>query len=282
MSDCVFIHNLEVLTVIGVYDWERTAPRPLLLNLEFELDLRPAAASDDVGQTIDYAEVAGQVTQFATDSSDDLLETFAERLLAQLLSTWPAKAIQLTIHKPDAVPGADVGITLRRQQPADVFISTGSNIDADENTRNGIDQLRDRFGELQVSSVYHTRAVGFDGDDFLNTVVRFSSHESPGNIAAALRHIEKQCGRKRGAEKFSARTLDLDLLLYDQQVLDAEGMDVPRREIEKYPFVLAPLAELVPLHRYPRHGLHYGESYAEMWANFDGDKAGLKALPFKW
>lgn len=282
MSDRVFINNLEVQTIIGVYDWERTTPRPLLLNLEFELDLREAAASDDVSNTVDYAVVAEQVKQFASESSDELLETFGERLLAQLLERWPAKAVSLTIHKPEAVPGADVGISLRRTRPADVFISTGSNINAEDNTRLGVKMLRERFGDLQISSVYHTSAVGFEGDNFLNTVVRFNSNESPGNIAAALRHIEKQCGRKRGAAKFSARTLDLDLLLYDREVLDADGMDVPRREIEKYPFVLAPLAELVPQHRYPRPGKNFGQHYADMWAQFDGDKAGLKTLPFNW
>lgn len=164
----------------------------------------------------------------------------------------------------------------------DVLISVGSNIDAAANTRAGVKLLRQKYGELQLSSVVETSAVGFDGDNFLNCVVGFRTSLPAADIAEGLKDIERICGRRRVSQKFSARTLDLDLLLYGVLTLDDQGMDVPRREIEKYPFVLAPLAELMPLAKYPRAGNFFGQTYAEMWANFSRDRAGLTTVDFDW
>lgn len=132
-----------------------------------------------------------------------------------------------------------------------VYVSVGSNIERERRVQAAINRLFERFGELEISSVYETAAVGFDGDDFFNLVVGFDTSDSPEMVNNALKRIEHEEGRERGAKKFSSRTLDLDLLLYGDEVFERPGLQVPRDEIERYSFVLQPLAELIPQVRYP-------------------------------
>ena len=148
-----------------------------------------------------------------------------------------------------------------------VHVSVGSNIDPARNVRRALDMLRERFGPLQVSPVYETRAVGFEGENFLNLVVGFETDDEPQAVADALREMEQAAGRVRGASPFAPRTLDLDLLLYDDLVLDAPGLRLPREEITRYGFVLRPLADIAGERRHPLTG----QTFAELWAAFGDD-----------
>jgi 2-amino-4-hydroxy-6-hydroxymethyldihydropteridine diphosphokinase len=150
---------------------------------------------------------------------------------------------------------------------ARVFLSLGSNIDAEENIRSAINVLRELYSDLVVSTVYESEAVGFQGDNFLNLVVAFNTEEGVEAISEVMDEIEEVHGRRRGMEKFMARTLDIDLLLYDDMI--DEGMNLPRNEIETYAFVLLPLSELAPDMPHPVTG----ETFLEMWERFDkGDQ----------
>lgn len=149
--------------------------------------------------------------------------------------------------------------------PVDVYLSAGSNVAPAENLRLACAELRKRFGELEISGVYRNPAVGFDGDDFLNLVLRFRAVESPVAIIAELERLHVLAGRVRGPDPFSSRTLDLDLLLYGDSVLPDPAIRVPREDIKKYAFVLRPLAELAPALRHPVTG----ETMAGLWATFD-------------
>ena len=127
---------------------------------------------------------------------------------------------------------------------ARVYVSIGSNIDKEDNIVSSVSTLREHFGELDISNVYETKAVGFNGGDFHNLVVGFNTDQSPLEISQTLKNVEANHDRTRGKEKFESRTLDLDQLLYGDLVMQMEGVNVPHPDILRYNFVLKPLAEL--------------------------------------
>jgi len=159
---------------------------------------------------------------------------------------------------------------------ARVWLSIGSNIDRAVHIAGALRDLRAAFGPLIVSRVYASEAVGFKGDAFYNLVVGVESPLAPRDLNRVIRGIEDAHGRLRGGEKFSSRTLDIDLLTYDQQVIRAEGLVLPRDEILKYAFVLRPLAELAPGERHPL----VRRSYAELWAAFAQASQPLEPVDF--
>lgn len=152
-----------------------------------------------------------------------------------------------------------------------VFVGIGSNIEREKNILAGVDDLRRRFGELTLSTVYESEAVGFDGNNFYNMVAAFNSNESVETISEALHEIEDAHGRTREGPRFSSRTLDIDLLLYGDTIMQQGKLVLPREEITKNAFVLCPMAELAPALPHPL----LNQSYAELWAAFDKQKQPL-------
>lgn len=127
---------------------------------------------------------------------------------------------------------------------ARVYLSIGSNIDKEKNILSAVKALQEHFGPLDISNVYETEAVGFEGDDFHNLVVGFDTDQTPREIAHILKQIEADHDRTRGKELFESRTLDVDLLLYGDLVMQMDGVNIPHPDILRYNFVLRPLAEL--------------------------------------
>jgi 2-amino-4-hydroxy-6-hydroxymethyldihydropteridine diphosphokinase len=150
-----------------------------------------------------------------------------------------------------------------------VYISIGSNIDRERNIRSAVRALALAFGDLTLSGIYETASVGFAGDPFFNLVATFDTDESPESVQSTLKEIETRHGRSReNTPRFSARTLDLDILLYGDLIRHDDRLDIPRAEIATQAFVLGPLAEIAPDLRIPgtdttaselwrrRHDLH--------------------------
>jgi 2-amino-4-hydroxy-6-hydroxymethyldihydropteridine diphosphokinase len=160
---------------------------------------------------------------------------------------------------------------------AKIYISIGSNIDAEKNIRLAIHSLENHYGKLILSSVYESEAVGFEGDNFLNLVVGVKTDEDVHTVVENLRRIEDENGRDRSGPKFSSRIVDLDLLLYDDLILQEEGLDIPRDEITKNAFVLLPLDEIASQLIHPISG----KTMCEHWLNFDKETQKLWAIDFK-
>lgn len=159
-----------------------------------------------------------------------------------------------------------------------VYISIGSNIDKDTSIRKGIADMQQAFGELELSSVYQSEAVGFDGDDFYNLVAAFDTNKDVLTISRQLHEIEDKNGRDRSGPRFSSRTLDLDLLVFDDLITDKDGLEIPRGEILENAFVLWPLAEIAPELEHPvTH-----QSYAAHWQAFDKTKEKLYPVEFEF
>ena len=148
---------------------------------------------------------------------------------------------------------------------AKVYLGLGSNIDPEENLRRGVRELRQRFGELELSDVYRSAAAGFEGDDFLNLVVGMKTDHSPLAINEQIEEIHRIAGRRRGEERYSPRSLDIDLLLYDDLIVDEPPLRLPRCDILEYSFVLRPFAELAPELVHPQTG----RTLADHWRAFD-------------
>ena len=154
-----------------------------------------------------------------------------------------------------------------------VYVSIGSNIDRVRNIRFSLDALKAEFGELEISSVYESAAVGFDSEPFYNLVVGFASSEPARVVQEKLHAMETVAGRDRD-EKMAARSLDLDLLLYGDSVVNEDGLVLPREDIQRYAFVLRPLAEIAADRTHPLTD----ERYADMWQAFDARGQDLKQV----
>lgn len=157
------------------------------------------------------------------------------------------------------------------------FVSVGSNVEKEKNIVAGLNSLRETFSNLLISPIYETEAVGFAGDNFYNLVVSFESDFSAREIFETLRELEFKHGRVKNSQKFSPRTLDLDLLLYGDEIIENATLKLPRLDIEKYLFVLRPLADIAPNLKHPI----LKKTYAEMQLSLSESigNSSLKVVP---
>ena len=160
---------------------------------------------------------------------------------------------------------------------ARVYISIGSNIDRYRHVTAALDALQQWFGELVISPVYESEAVGFDGSDFLNLVVGVETDLPVGELSARFKQLERENGRKPDAPKFSPRTLDLDILTWGSVTGVTDGVELPRAEILKNAFVLRPLADIAPEDVHPV----CSESYGRLWQAYSTDQK-LWPVDFTW
>jgi 2-amino-4-hydroxy-6-hydroxymethyldihydropteridine diphosphokinase len=155
------------------------------------------------------------------------------------------------------------------------YLGLGSNVDANSNIRSGIDELRGAFETVEFSPVYRSAAVGFNGDDFINLVARIETTMSPLALKLWLNELEERHGRRRDVPKVSDRTLDIDILLFDELCLQEPGLEIPRAEILTSAHVLKPLADLAPKLLHPARR----RSMEQLWQEFSGkEEAGLRLL----
>lgn len=161
--------------------------------------------------------------------------------------------------------------------PVRVYLSIGSNVDREHYVTAALEALDSWFDELVISPVYDSEAVGFNGSPFLNLVVGVDTKLSVAELSRRFKQLEAENGRRRDVPKFSARTLDLDILTYGDAAGPIDGVELPRGEILKNAFVLRPLADIAPNDAHPV----CGKTYGELWREY---RTGQKLWPvdFHW
>lgn len=158
-----------------------------------------------------------------------------------------------------------------------VFVSIGSNIERERHIRIALQGLAEWFGQLLVSPVYESEAVGFNGENFFNLVAGFDTNWELEQLAQRLRAMEHANGRPVKVEKFAPRTLDIDILTFDDRVGSFHGVQLPRPEIINNAFVLQPLQDIAPDTLHPALGL----SYRDLWQAFDQSSQRLWPITLK-
>lgn len=158
-----------------------------------------------------------------------------------------------------------------------ILISVGSNINREHYTQRGLQALKDAFEHILLSPTYESAAVGFTGNAFYNLVVSAMTELSIIEVNTLFKQIEDDNDRDRTEKKYAPRTLDIDLLTYDDTVC-IEPIVLPRPEIEYHAFCLRPLADLVPEHIHPATK----QSYKTMWAAFDKPEQALWDANIQW
>jgi len=133
----------------------------------------------------------------------------------------------------------------------EVYVGIGANLQPRKHIHKALGLLRQDFQEIRCSPAYRNAAVGFTGPAFINLVAGFSTRLSACEVQSRLKQIEHHCGRSFTAERFASRTMDIDLLLYGEQILQQEGIEIPRQEILQQAYVLRPLSDLIPLGVFP-------------------------------
>ena len=146
-----------------------------------------------------------------------------------------------------------------------VYVAIGSNVEPELNISRAARELALLFPGARFSSWYRNRAVGFEGDDFVNGVVGFETGLALHAVIEKLHAVEELCGRPRNAPRWAPRSMDLDVLLYDNVVCSEPSLTLPRPDLVKRPYMLGPLAEIAPEVMHPTAGLTIGE----LWQRFD-------------
>ncbi|MBQ7432193.1 MAG: 2-amino-4-hydroxy-6-hydroxymethyldihydropteridine diphosphokinase [Lachnospiraceae bacterium] len=259
--DKIRIHNLKVFAHHGVYEAENQLGQMFLVNVEASCHTRKAGCRDALEDSVSYGVMAREIHAYMQSHTCQLLEAVAEQLAEMLLLAHPMlESITLEIRKPWAPVGLPldyVSVEITRGWHT-AYIALGSNLgDKEGYLQAGIHHLKQcsQIMVEQVSSFFVTEPYGgVEQDDFLNGCIKVRTLLSPFELLEKMQEAEYASGRERLIH-WGPRTLDLDLLFYDQEIISSPTLVVPHPEIPKRTFVLEPLAELAPWLRHPQTGL---------------------------
>jgi len=255
--DKINIKNLGVFAHHGVFPEEKNKGQTFYVSAILYTDLRTAGITDNLTETINYGEICHVITDFIKNNTFDLIETVAERLARKLLVEYPSmKKMSLEIKKPSAPIGLSletVSVEIERSWH-EVFIGVGSNMgDKEANLRFAVNELEKVHGcrVLKVSKFISTAPYGYtEQDDFLNGCIMIETLLTPHELLDLLLNIEAAAGRVRDL-RWGPRTLDLDIELYDDEIIRSDRLVVPHPEMHKRDFVLEPLCEIAPYTVHP-------------------------------
>ena len=255
--DKIRIQNLEVFANHGVFPEENVLGQKFIVTATLYADARTAGLTDELTDSIHYGEVCLQIQEFLTAHTFKLLERAAEGLAEMLLLETPhLEKIRLEIKKPWApigLPLETVSVEIERKWHT-AYIALGSNMgDKEQHLRQAVKALNEtsRCKVTRVSSFLATKPYGVtDQDDFLNGCLTLRTLLSPRELLDVLHQIEQEAGRERIIH-WGPRTLDLDIIFYDDLILEEEDLCIPHVDMQRREFVLKPLHEIAPYKHHP-------------------------------
>lgn len=255
--DKIEIRDLEIFANHGVFPEETALGQKFVVSAIMYTETRPASLTDDLSASINYGEVSHMITEFLQKNTYKLLEAAVENLAEMLLLSLPLlKKITLRIEKPWApvgLPLKTVAVEITRGWHT-AYIAFGSNMgDKKKYLDDAIQGLRD-MKEIVVEKVSEYLVTepygGVEQDEFLNGALRVRTLLSPEELLDRLHVLEQAADRKR-IVRWGPRTLDLDILFYDDAIIDTEVLHVPHIDMENRDFVLKPMVEIAPYFRHP-------------------------------
>lgn len=250
--DEIRIRELEIYANHGVFPEETKLGQKFFVNAVLYTQTRKAGKKDELALSTNYGEVCMEISRFLTEHTYRLLEAAAEHLAEHLLLSFPRiHDLELEIRKPSApipLPFGSVSVAVRRGWKKAV-IACGSNLGEKENTiREAMSKIAEdaKCRMLRESSLIVTKPYGgVEQDDFLNGAFLIETLYTPEELLAFLNHLERQAGRERLIH-WGPRTLDLDIIFYEDEVIRSERLIVPHPDMQNRDFVLRPLAEIIP------------------------------------
>lgn len=250
--DRINIKNLEIFANHGLLPAENALGQKFVISASLFTDIRHAGRSDDLTMSLDYSEVCRLISDYVTGNTFKLIETVIEGIAEMLLTAYPSlQKVWLELKKPWAPVAMHletVSVEIERSRHI-AYIALGSNMgDMDAHLRFAIDRLNSAHGcrVLAVSDFIRTAPYGgVEQDDFLNGCLKLDTLLPPHELLNLLHEIEHAAGRVRDIH-WGPRTLDLDIIFYDDIVMSDNALRIPHIEAHKRDFVLSPLCELAP------------------------------------
>lgn len=255
--DRIKIKGLTVFAKHGVYPEENALGQKFVVSAVLHTDARKAGLADELSLSVDYGAVCHFIRDYVTAHTWKLIESVAEQLAQALLLAFPAlEQVDLEIEKPWApvgLPLETVSVEISRSRHT-AYLALGSNMG---DKKGWLDMAVKRLAErpdcqvTAVSDYIVTKPYGgVAQDDFLNAALALRTLLEPEELLQALHEIEREAGRVRDV-RWGPRTLDLDILLYDDRIVDTPELHIPHREMHLRDFVLRPLAQIAPWKRHP-------------------------------
>jgi dihydroneopterin aldolase/2-amino-4-hydroxy-6-hydroxymethyldihydropteridine diphosphokinase len=262
MTDQIQIKDLLLRAIIGINEEERRDRQDVLINVVLYADTRKAGASDELEDAVNYRTITKRIIELVENSRFYLVEKMAAEVAAICLEDPRAERARVRVEKPGALRFArSVGVEIERSQagpgwPNRAFISLGSNIEPEQNLREAVARLSSRCRLLAVSRVYETAPVGkTDQPNFLNAAAELETELEAAQLKEqVLKQIEQELGRVRTQNRNAPRTIDLDISLFNDQVLRVGRRHIPDPEILERAYLAWPLADLAPDYRHPETG----------------------------
>lgn len=255
--DKIHIKDLEIIGFHGAIPEEKVLGQKFVLSFELDVDLRQAGKNDDLTKTVHYGELAQKVEEEFTKTSYDLIEKAAEEICEFVLLNYPlVKKVKLLLKKPWAPTRKHVeyvAVEIERKW-SKVYIAAGSNLgDKEETLKEAIDKIDKRKDCVvtKVSNFYTTDPVGYeDQDQFVNCVFEIDTLQTPSELMDTLLEVEKDFKRER-IIRWGPRTLDLDIIFYDDIISYDEHILIPHPRAHERQFVMKPMCDINPYYVHP-------------------------------